>query len=247
MLYLQDVKKYYKKKKAVDGVSFGIQKGEIFGLIGANGAGKSTTISMITTMLKPDGGDILFQGQSIISNPKLIREHLGYVPQDIALYLSLSGRDNLVFWGNAYHVPKNKLDERIDEICDIIGFTKDTLSQKTASYSGGMKRRLNIGAALLHRPDFLVLDEPTVGIDMIARNQILEAIKRLNHMGTTILYCGHYMEEVERLCDSFCMLHEGREIVWGSKDKLLKDSGKTLETLYYELMGTNLNLQRKEN
>ncbi|QHQ60368.1 ATP-binding cassette domain-containing protein [Anaerocolumna sedimenticola] len=106
MLRLLDVKKYYKKNKAVDGISFEIQKGEIFGLVGANGAGKSTTISMLTTMSKPDSGDILYQGKSIVKNPKLIREHLGYVPQDIALYLSLSGRDNLVFWGNAYHVPK---------------------------------------------------------------------------------------------------------------------------------------------
>ncbi len=236
MLRLLDVKKYYKKNKAVDGISFEIQKGEVFGLVGANGAGKSTTISMLTTMIKPDSGDILYQGQSIVKNPKIIRRHLGYVPQDIALYLSLSGRDNLIFWGNAYHVPKNILNERIDEVCDIIGFTKEILNQKTGIYSGGMKRRLNIGAALLHRPDFLVLDEPTVGIDMIARNQILDSIKRLNGMGTTILYCGHYMDEVERLCDSVCILDKGREIVYGNKKTLLKEPGQTLENLYYELL-----------
>lgn len=242
MLCLQNVKKYYKKNKAVDGISFEIQRGEIFGLIGANGAGKSTTISMISTMQKPDAGDILYEGASIVKNPKRIREHLGYVPQDIALYLSLSGRDNLLFWGNAYHVPKTILEERILEVCDIIGFDGTTLRQKAGTYSGGMKRRLNLGAALLHRPDFLVLDEPAVGIDTLARNQILNSIKRLNRMGTTILYCGHYMDEVEHLCDSFCILDKGREILWGSKQSLLKEQGKSLEGLYCELLGAEESL-----
>ncbi len=239
MLQLIEVKKYYKNNKAVDGISFEINKGEIFGLVGANGAGKSTAISMITTMIKPDSGDILYQGESIVKNPKAIRKHLGYVPQDIALYLSLSGRDNLLFWGNAYHVPKKILNERIYEVCDIIGFTKDVLSQKAGTYSGGMKRRLNLGAALLHQPDFIVLDEPTVGIDIIARNQILESIKRLNNIGTTVLYCGHYMDEVERICDTICILEKGREIVCGSKEMLLNGPNKTLENLYCELLGVN--------
>lgn len=237
MLCFVDVKKYYKNNKAVDGISFEIQKGEIFGLVGANGAGKSTTLSMLTTMIKPDSGDILYQGKSIVKNPKIIRGHLGYVPQDIALYLSLSGRDNLLFWGNAYQVPKSNLQERINEVCDVIGFTKDILNQKVAAYSGGMKRRLNIGVALLHQPDFIVLDEPTVGIDIIARNQILESIKRLNNMGTTILYCGHYMDEVERICDTICILDKGKEIVCGNKKTLLNEPNKTLENLYYELIG----------
>ena len=240
MLSLLDVTKSYKKNKAVDGISFEIQRGEIFGLVGANGAGKSTTISMLTTKTKPDSGDIIYQGKSIVKNPQLIREHLGYVPQDIALYLSLSGRDNLVFWGNAYHVPKKILEDRIKEVCDIIGFTKENLKQKTADYSGGMKRRLNIGAALLHHPDFLVLDEPTVGIDIIARNQILESIRKLNRGGTTILYCGHYMDEVEQLCDSICILDKGKEIVYGKKKTLLTDTDKTLEDLYYELIKVKL-------
>lgn len=237
MLSLQNVTKYYKKNKAVDGITFEINKGEIFGLIGANGAGKSTTIAMITTMLKPDRGDILFEGKSIVKDPKVIRKHLGFVPQDIALYPSLSGRDNLLFWGKAYQVPSAKMDERIREICDIIGFDSEILSKKVGEYSGGMKRRLNIGAALLHRPDFLVLDEPAVGIDMLARNQILESIKRLNKRGTTILYCDHYMDEVERLCDSICMLDKGREIVWGSKKTLLEETGITLEELYNHHIG----------
>jgi ABC-2 type transport system ATP-binding protein len=237
MLSLQNVTKYYKKNKAVDGITFEIKKGEIFGLIGPNGAGKSTTIYMVTTILKPDGGDILLEGKSIVKNPKIIRRHLGYVPQDLALYLSLSGKDNLLFWGKAYGVPSDVMEERIREVCDIIGFDSKILSKKVGEYSGGMKRRLNLGVALLHRPDYLVLDEPAVGIDMLARKQILESVKQLNKRGTTILYCGHYMEEVEQLCDSICMLDKGREVVWGSKKTLLEKPGITLKDLYSHHFG----------
>ena len=239
MLKVHEVKKYYKKIKAVDGISFTVKKGEVFGLIGANGAGKSTAISMIATMIKPDEGDILFHGQSILQNPKVIREQLGYVPQDIALYLSLTGRDNLLFWGNAYHVSKEILPERIGEICDIIGFTEDMLIQKVSTYSGGMKRRLNIGVALLHHPELVIMDEPTIGIDILARNQILESVKRLSDKGTTIIYCGHYMEEVERICTTICMLDKGKIIVCGDKENLLNgsQSKKTLESLYFEMLG----------
>lgn len=241
MLQLLDVKKYFKNNKAVDGISFQVKKGEVFGLIGANGAGKSTTISMIATMLKPDKGDILFHGQSIIRNPKVIREHLGYVPQDIALYLSLTGRDNLLFWGSAYHVPKSILSERITEVCDIIGFTEDMLNQKVSSYSGGMKRRLNIGVALLHHPELVIMDEPTVGIDTVARNQILDSVKKLSSQGTTIIYCGHYMEEVERISNTICMLEKGKIMVCGNTDKLLSEykGTNTLEGLYYYLLGVS--------
>jgi ABC-2 type transport system ATP-binding protein len=238
LLQLLDVKKYYKNNKAVDGISFDVKKGEVFGLIGANGAGKSTTIAMIATMIKPDEGDILFQGKSLVQKPKIIREYLGYVPQDIALYLSLSGMDNLLFWGNAYHVSKEDLPERIAETCDIIGFTKDMLNQKVGTYSGGMKRRLNIGVALLHHPELVIMDEPTIGIDITARNQILESVKRLSKKGTTIIYCGHYMEEVERTCDTICMLDKGKKILCGEKESLLKGTSerKTLESLYVELL-----------
>lgn len=241
MLQLLDVKKYFKNNKAVDGISFQVKKGEVFGLIGANGAGKSTTISMIATMLKPNEGDILFHGQSLVRNPKVIREYLGYVPQDIALYSSLTGRDNLLFWGKAYHVSKSILPDRIAEICNIIGFTEDMLKQKVSSYSGGMKRRLNIGVALLHHPELVIMDEPTVGIDIVARNQILEAVKRLRDQGITVIYCGHYMEEVERISDTICMLDKGKIMVCGNKDRLLSElkETKTLEGLYYHMLGVS--------
>lgn len=237
MLQVMQVKKYYKSNKAVDGISFEVNAGEIFGLIGANGAGKSTTMAMIATMLKPDSGDILFEGTSIIKKPSVIRKNLGYVPQEIALYTALTGLDNLLFWGNAYHVPKEKLRNRIQDISDIIGFDENMLKQKVSTYSGGMKRRLNIGAALLHQPKLVVMDEPTVGIDIVARNQILNAILKLKEMGITILYCGHYMEEVEKICDRICMLHNGKVIDISSKEDFLATKEKTLEKMYLQKIG----------
>lgn len=237
LLQLVEIKKHYKKKKAVDGISFEVNEGEIFGLIGANGAGKSTTIAMVATMLKPDSGDILFEGASIIKKPSAIRRHLGYVPQEISLYTALTGMDNLLFWGNAYHVPKEKLPERIKEVCDMIGFDENILKQKVSTYSGGMKRRLNIGAALLHHPKLVVLDEPTAGIDIVARNQILNSVLKLKETGTTILYCGHYMEEVEKICDRICMLHNGKIIDIRNKEELLNNPNKNLEAIYLEAIG----------
>lgn len=237
MLQVMQVKKYYKSNKAVDGISFEVNAGEIFGLIGANGAGKSTTMAMIATMLKPDSGDILFEGTSIIKKPSVIRKNLGYVPQEIALYTALTGLDNLLFWGNAYHVPKEKLRNRIQDISDIIGFDENMLKQKVSTYSGGMKRRLNIGAALLHQPKLVVMDEPTVGIDIVARNQILNAILKLKEMGITIIYCGHYMEEVEKICDRICMLHNGKVIDISSKEDFLATKEKTLEKMYLQKIG----------
>ncbi len=237
MLQVVQVEKYYKKNKAVDGISFEVKAGEIFGLIGANGAGKSTTISMIATILKPDRGDILFEGTSIIKKPSVIRKDLGYVPQEIALYATLTGLDNLLFWGNAYHVPKEKLSLRIKEISDMIGFDEGILKQKVSTYSGGMKRRLNIGAALLHQPKLVVLDEPTVGIDIVARNQILDAILKLKEMGITVIYCGHYMEEVEKICDRICMLHNGKVIDICNKEELLTNKEINLENRYLQKIG----------
>lgn len=237
MLQVLQVDKYYKKNKAVDGISFEVKAGEIFGLIGANGAGKSTTIAMMATMIKPDSGDILFEGTSIIKKPSVIRRHLGYVPQENALYTTLTGLDNLLFWGNAYHVPKEKLSLRIKEVSDMIGFDEGVLKQKVSTYSGGMKRRLNIGVALLHQPKLVILDEPTVGIDIVARNQILSAILKLKEMGITVIYCGHYMEEVEKICDRICMLHSGKVIDICNKDELLVSNEKTLEDIYLQKIG----------
>ncbi len=236
MLELINVKKYYKENKAVDGISFQVKEGEVLGLIGANGAGKSTTISMITTLNKPDSGNIYYNGQDIVKYPWFMRSSLGYVPQEIALYPSLSGKDNLKFWGRANHVRGKRLRNRVNEVADTIQITGKVLRRRVSSYSGGMKRRLNIGAALLHEPKLIIMDEPTVGLDVESRNQILEAVLRLKSQGVSIIYAGHYMEEMEKICDKICMIDRGRCILFGDMKELL-GTNKSLEQLYLEVTG----------
>lgn len=220
LLKVENLKKYFKKVKAVDGISFEVKKGEIFGLLGPNGAGKSTTISMISTLFKPTSGDILFKGKSIFENPKEIQKNLGIVPQEIALYPTLSGYENLRFWGNVYGLRGKKLKLRIEEVAEIIGI-KDRLKDKIEKYSGGMKRRINIGVALLHKPELLIMDEPTVGIDPQSRKHILDTVLSLNKEGMTIIYTSHYMEEVEYLCSRISIMDKGKIIATGTKDELI--------------------------
>jgi ABC-2 type transport system ATP-binding protein len=237
MLEVNHVHKAYQNHTAVEDISFQMKQGEITGLIGPNGAGKSTTVSMIATLLRPDKGQILFNGEDIAKNPKVIRSSLGYVPQDIALYESLTGMDNFEFWGNSYHLPKSMRKERIKQLSDMIGFTENELNRKVKEYSGGMKRRLNIAVALLHEPKLVILDEPTVGIDLQSRKQILSAIEQLKKAGTAILYVGHYLEEVERLCDRVLIFNQGR-CVWNDiiSNSLIREDHKiSLEQLYEEL------------
>jgi ABC-2 type transport system ATP-binding protein len=236
MLELVNVKKYYKDNKAVDGVSFHVEAGEVLGLIGANGAGKSTTISMIATLNKPDSGNIYYEGQDIVKNPYLMRKNLGYVPQEIALYPSLSGKDNLKFWGRANHVRGVRLRKRVNEVAETIQITGKVLRRRVSSYSGGMKRRLNIGAALLHEPKLIIMDEPTVGLDVESRNQILEAVLKLKNQGVSIIYAGHYMEEMEKICDKICVIDKGRCVLFGETKELLGNN-KSLEQLYLEVTG----------
>lgn len=239
MIELREVDKHYKSIKAVDKISFTIKRGEIFGLIGSNGAGKSTTLSMIATLLKPDGGEILFNGVNIVKDPGFIRIKLGFVPQEISLYQNLTGMDNMIFWGNVYKISKDSLRLRIETVRDMMGLSNRILNQPVETYSGGLKRRLNIAVALLHEPEFLIFDEPTAGIDLIMRNQILVAIKNINKLGTTILYCSHYMEEMKQICDTLCIMERGKILLCDEKDKLLNSNGneKNLEDLYYEILG----------
>lgn len=236
MLELDCISKSYKGKKVVDQLSFALQKGQVLGMLGENGAGKSTTLSMIATLSKPDSGKILFFGQDITKQPDLIRKKLGYVPQDIALYETLTGLDNLKFFGRMYHLDKRCLLKRIFWISEIIGFTEEILNQKVKFYSGGMKRKLNIAVSLLHQPELVVLDEPTVGIDLVSRNQILFMIKELSSLGAGILYVGHYLEEIEQICDRICILDRGSCCLEGDLHDLLdKPKGKIrLEELYTE-------------
>lgn len=237
MLELLDVRKYFKDNRAVDGISFTVDKGEVLGLIGANGAGKTTTISMIATLCSPDSGDIIYEGQDVVKNPSILRKSLGYVPQEIALYPSLSGYDNLRFWGKANHVRGRLLKQRIDEVSRIIRLDKNTLKKRVSNYSGGMKRRLNIGVALLHNPKLIVMDEPTVGLDVEARNQILATVIELKNQGAGIIYSGHYLEEMERICDKICVIESGRCRLSGNTKELLRDN-KSLEQLYLETSGS---------
>lgn len=226
LIRVEHISKHFKKIKAVDGISFSVNKGEILGLLGPNGAGKSTTISMISTLLKPDSGDIFYANTSILQKPKVIQESLGYVPQEIALYPMLTGKDNLSFWGQNYGVKGERLKKKIDEISEIIGI-KDRLKDKVKTYSGGMKRRLNIGAALLHDPELIIMDEPTVGIDPQSRKHILDTVLALNKQGMTVIYTSHYMEEVEYLCDRICIMDQGKIIADGTKAQLIEQYDKT--------------------
>lgn len=221
ILEVSELRKYFGEVKAVDDISFEVRKGEIFGLLGPNGAGKSTTISMIATLLKPDNGDIAWKKGSIVKKPSSIQSVLGYVPQEVALYPVLSGRENLVFFGKAYGLKGQLLKDRIDEIARVIGI-EDRLKDKVKTYSGGMKRRLNIGVALLHKPEIIIMDEPTVGIDPQSRSHILETVKKLRDEGMTVIYTSHYMEEVEYLCDYISIMDMGKIIASGTKDELIE-------------------------
>lgn len=210
MLELRNVTKKYKNHFAIRDLSFSVNSGDIVGLLGSNGAGKSTCISMIATLQKPDSGEILFYGKDIRKYPYIIRERLGYVPQDNILYENLSGFENLLFWGRSYHIRNERLKLEIKRVCDIIGFDKGLLSKKVGRYSGGMKKRLNLGVALLHHPELILLDEPTAGIDIQSANRIIEAVKLLRDDKTAMIYVGHDIQEAEVLCNRVCILHEGK-------------------------------------
>ncbi|MDE7326885.1 MAG: ABC transporter ATP-binding protein [Lachnospiraceae bacterium] len=211
-LCVKGVSKSYRGKKAVDGISFCLAPGEVLGLIGTNGAGKSTTVSMIATLVKPDEGQIIFQGEDIRKNPRPLREKLGYVPQEIALYESISGLENLKFFGRAGKIHGGRLKERVNASAAMVGLTGEMLKMRVGEYSGGMKRRLNIAVALLREPKLLILDEPTEGVDIQSRNLILKVVRDLADRGVAVVYVGHRMDEVEQVCDSICVLDGGHTI-----------------------------------
>ena len=247
MLKISNLKKSYGDIHAVKGVDIEVNQGEIVGLLGPNGAGKSTTISMISTLIKPDAGLIEFKDTDVLKNPKPIQQVLGIVPQEIALYPTLTGYENLKFWGSAYGLKGQELKRKIEEISEIIGI-KDRLKDKVEKYSGGMKRRINIGAALLHDPELLIMDEPTVGIDPQSRNHILETIKELNKKGMSIIYTSHYMEEVEFLCDRIYIMDEGVVIASGTKESLIdtiKGERKIIVTFSHDPNGIKDDLEKE--
>ena len=205
---------------AVDTVSFAIDEGETYGLLGPNGAGKTTTISMIAGLLEPDAGAIAIDSQPMTTTSVRTKALIGLVPQELAIYPDLTGKENLVFFGRLYGIGGSELDGRVDEVLDVIGLT-DRAGDRAKEYSGGMQRRLNIGIGLLHRPALLILDEPTVGVDPQSRNAILESVERLAGEGMAVLYTTHYMEEAERLCDRVGIIDEGRIQAEGTRKQLV--------------------------
>ncbi len=205
---------------AVDGVSLSIAPGETYGLLGPNGAGKTTTISMICGLLEPDAGSVSVQGEPLTTGSTAVKGALGLVPQDVALYPDLSARDNLRFFGKLQGLTGRVLDERIADVLEVVGLS-DRAKDRVETYSGGMKRRANIAAGLLHQPRLLVLDEPTVGVDPQSRNAILESVAELGGKGLAVLYTTHYMEEAERLCDRIGIIDEGRLVAEGTRDALV--------------------------
>ncbi|WP_462412724.1 ABC transporter ATP-binding protein [Neobacillus sp. Marseille-QA0830] len=224
LLAVRDLRKNFGQFEAVKGLSFSVEKGESFGLLGPNGAGKSTTINMITGLFPPTSGEIKLRDIDIVKRPKQAQKTIGVVPQDIALYQEMSARENLKFWGRMYNLSGKALEKSIDEVLEIIGLA-DRAKDKVSAFSGGMKRRVNIGAAILHQPELLIMDEPTVGIDPQSRNHILETVKRLNHEGMTIIYTSHYMEEVEYLCERVGIVDHGQLIACGTLRDLRESIG----------------------
>ncbi len=210
---------------AVDDVSFTIAAGETYGLLGPNGAGKTTTISMVAGLLDPDVGVARVLGDPIGPAAVDVKRHIGLVPQELAIYPDLTGRENLAFFGRLQGMRKPDLEARVDEVLEVIGLV-DRAGDLAKEYSGGMKRRLNIGIGLLHQPSLLVLDEPTVGVDPQSRNAILESVEALSGEGMAVLYTTHYMEEAERLCDRIAIIDHGRLQAEGTRDELLRLTGE---------------------
>jgi len=211
---------------AVDGVSFEVQTGEIFSLLGPNGAGKTTTISMLACLLHPEEGDARVMGHSIRREPMAVKSVLGVVPQDIALYEDLTALENLTFWGKMYGLRGAALRQRVDEVLEIIGLT-ERQKGRVGKFSGGMKRRVNIGAALLHKPQVIYMDEPTVGIDPQSRRNILDSVVALKNQGMTVLYTTHYMEEAQELSDHIAIMDNGKIIASGTNQELVQIVGET--------------------
>lgn len=224
-IVVQGLRKHFGDIAAVQDIHFEVQDGEIFSLLGPNGAGKTTTISMLACLLPPTGGDALVKGHSIIREQMAVKSVIGVVPQELAIYPDLSASENLIFWGKMYGLRGNALKRRTDEVLELIGLT-DRQKGAVEKFSGGMKRRLNIGIALLHRPQVIYMDEPTVGIDPQSRRNILDSVKELNRQGMTVLYTTHYMEEAQELSDHIAIMDHGQVIAFGTHQELIKIVGQ---------------------
>lgn len=220
-IQVKNLKKTYQKKAAVCNLDFTVEQGEILGLLGPNGAGKSTTINILSTVLKPDSGEIQIFGNNLKTDKKAIKHLLGVVPQDLAIYEEISAEKNVLFFASLYGLSGNDLKKHAKEALELVGLY-DRRTDKPKTFSGGMKRRLNIACAIAHQPKLIIMDEPTVGIDPQSRNHILEAILVLKKQGATVLYSTHYMEEVDQIADRIIIIDEGKMIASGTKSELCR-------------------------
>jgi len=241
---LEDLTKRFEQTIAVNNISLSIKEGEIFGLIGPNGAGKTTMINMISGLLMPDGGGLKIAGLDFIKTKWKLKRKIGLIPQDLAIYNDLSAYDNVKFFGSLYGLKGKTLRKSVEQALEAVGL-ESHLKKLPKAFSGGMKRRLNIACGIVHRPDLIIFDEPTVGIDPQSRNHILETIRELNSRGSTIIYTTHYMEEAEQLCRDIAIIDHGKIIARGTKEELknlisdqsrliihtLKDAGSWVDDL----------------
>lgn len=233
ILEVRELKKAYGSHLAVDGVSFAVKEGEVFGLLGPNGAGKSTTLSIVCGLLKASSGKVTVGGKEMAKKGLEAKKLIGIVPQEPALYPQLSAKANLRFWGTINGVESARLDEAVNNVLDVVGL-QDRAHGRVSSFSGGMKRRLNIAAGLIHNPRLVIMDEPTVGIDPQSRNHILETVKSLREKDITVIYTSHYVEEVEYLCDRVAIMDKGKIISEGTIPELLQQGSQ------YEELTINL-------
>lgn len=219
VIEIKDLVKKYEDNIAVDNINLSIEEGEVYGILGPNGAGKSTTISLICSLLFPTSGEIKILGEDIRKNSISVKRNIGLVPQNIALYRDFTAYENIKFFGELYGLKGKELNEAIDKALEFTGLL-DVKKKKAEEFSGGMLRRLNIACAIVHSPKILIMDEPTVGIDPQSRNNIMQAVKKLNKKGVTIIYTTHYMEEAESLCTKIAIIDKGKIIVEGTKEEL---------------------------